>query len=407
MRIAYLCADFGIPAFGTKGASIHVRELTSALALLGHEVLVLTPRLGGHRPRDYGVPVAEVEPDRADRGVYESLVREGGGGATVAREIRTLLYAGTLRHRGLELMREFGADVVVERYSLLGRAGMELARALDVPLIVEVNAPLTREQTEHRGLAFAETASAVEREVVRSADRVVAVSHALEQWLVELGVDPNRIAVVPNGVDAERFTAGSTERDRGRARLAAGDESLVGFVGSLRPWHDVPTLIEATARLRRDGQRVKLVVIGDGPSRAALAERACTTGVDAVFTGAVPHERVPEHLAALDVAVAPYAPSDGFYFSPLKLVEYLAAGLPVVAADIGDIGHCIRRGETGWLYAPGDSEALAEAMRNVLEDRLAAHQPARAGREHARSEHRWSTNAERFVELARAAGGSA
>jgi glycosyltransferase involved in cell wall biosynthesis len=213
--------------------------------------------------------------------------------------------------------------------------------------------------------------------------------------------------VLHNGVDAERFDRGKAERDLVRARLGVGAASLIGFLGSLRPWHDVGALIEAVARLRRDGRSVKLVVIGDGPQRAVLAGSAGEAGVDTVFTGAVPHERVPAHLAALDVAVAPYAPSDGFYFSPLKLVEYLAAGLPVVVADIGDLRHCVLPGETGWLYPPGDVDALAGAMRIALDDELAARRFARAGKEHARREHSWEANAERLVELAHQSGASA
>lgn len=406
MRIAYLCADFGIPVFGAKGASVHVRGLTSALESLGHEVLILTPRAEGNCPPGFPSELAAIDLDEADRWVYDLLVEDRWAGAAVAREVRALLYAGTLRRRGLDLLRAFDPDVVVERYSLLGRAGIDLARALDVPLIVEVNAPITQEQAEHRGLAFAETARAVERDLLRAADRVVTVSSRLERWLVELGVDPVRVTVLRNGVDAARFDRGGAERNPMRECLEAGDGSLIGFLGSLRPWHDVQTLIEAVARLRRDGRSVKLVVIGDGPHKGVLAGAAREAGVDAVFTGAVPHERVPAHLAALDVAVAPYGPSEDFYFSPLKLVEYLAAELPVVAADIGDLRHCVRPGETGWLYPPGDVDALTEAMRVALDDELAARRIARAGHEHARTEHSWEANAERLVELARESGGS-
>jgi glycosyltransferase involved in cell wall biosynthesis len=406
MRVAYVCADFGVPLFGAKGSSVHMRELTSALTRLGHEVLVVTPRAEGDHPPDYAPSIASIELEEADRRVYELLLRDGGAGAAVAREVRALLYAGTLRRHGSRLLEEFRPGVVVERYSLLGGAGIDLARALDVPVILEVNAPLAEEQATHRGLAFRETARAIEGDVLRAADRVVAVSTALERWLVELGVDPARITVVRNGVDVERFAAGGPERSRMRKRLGAGEGLLVGFLGSLRAWHDVPALIEAVARLNRDGPHVRLVVIGDGPHRVELAERATSAGVDTIFTGAVPYERIPAYLAALDLAVAPYASSEQFYFSPLKLVEYLAAGLPVVAADVGDLAHCVRPGETGWLYPPGDVEALAEAMRAALGDELAARRLARAGRAHARVEHSWKVNAERLVELARAAGGS-
>jgi glycosyltransferase involved in cell wall biosynthesis len=406
MRISYVCADFGIPVYGTKGASIHVRELTAALGALGHDVLILTPRGEGRAPVGFTASVAQVALDPPDEGLHELLLRDAAATPSVAREIRALLYAGRLRRRGLELLQDFRPDVVVERYSVLGRAGIDLARALDVPLVLEVNAPLADEQAEHRGLAFAATVRTVEREVLRSADRVIAVSTLLGQWLIEQGVDAERIAVLPNGVDVGRFEAGNRERLAMRVELGVAEEALVGFVGSLRPWHDVPALIDAVAQLQHDGKDVRLAVIGDGPHRLELAEQARRTGLDAIFTGAVPYERVPAHLGALDVAVAPYAPSGRFYFSPLKLVEYLAAGLPVVAADIGDLGHCVRPGETGWLYPPGDIDALAQAIGMAVDDNRAACRLGRMGHEHVRAEHSWRSNADRIVELARAAGGS-
>ena len=273
-----------------------------------------------------------------------------------------------------------------------------------MPCVLEVNAPLVDEQARHRGLALADAARATELRVVREADRVVTVSRALERWLLSLGVEPTRVAVVPNGVDAARFTVPAGERASVRATLARNGAALVGFAGSLKPWHDISGLIAATAALSRGSRSVKLVVIGEGPGRETLEAQARRAGVDAVFTGGLPYERVPAHVAALDVAVAPYASADDFYFSPLKVVEYLAAGVPVVAADVGDLRHCVSPGRTGWLYKPGDADGLARAIATALED---PHAPriAQAGRDHARHEHSWRDNAARVVELAAAAGG--
>jgi glycosyltransferase involved in cell wall biosynthesis len=112
---------------------------------------------------------------------------------------------------------------------------------------------------------------------------------------------------------------------------------------------------------------------------------------------------VPAQLAAVDVAVAPYGRDDGFYFSPLKLVEYLAAARPVVAADVGQIAHCVRPGETGCLYTPGDVAGLAAAIRGLLEDRARAAELGAAGRAHVRAEHTWAANARIVVDIAEAA----
>jgi glycosyltransferase involved in cell wall biosynthesis len=109
---------------------------------------------------------------------------------------------------------------------------------------------------------------------------------------------------------------------------------------------------------------------------------------------------VPGYLAAADVAAVTYHPDTGRYFSPLKLFEYLAAGLPVVAADFGEIPHCIRGGETGLLYPPGDAAALADALATLIGDREQAVALGRHGREHVLRHHTWNSNARAVAALA-------
>lgn len=404
MRIAYLCADFGIPVFGTKGASIHLRELCRALRADGHEVLVLSPRIEGTAPTDFDVPVREVGLEASARATCERIRRNlVDGGDAAAREIRALLYGRSLRRQVPAALRDFEPDLVYERYSLFGVAGVALARDLGVPLILEVNAPLAREQAAHRGLRLGATARRLEEYALRSATRVIAVSSKLEHWLIGLGVGPERITVLPNAVDPARFQACGPLSDEIRARLGLGGRRVVGFLGTLKPWHDTEALVRAVATLRRRRHDVHLLIVGDGPQRGALEALVVDEGLDeaATFTGAVAHERVPGYLAAMDVAVVPYPPMEDFYFSPLKLFECMAAGRPVVAADIGEIGHCVRHGETGWLYAPGDVAALADAVFEALADLARSAALGRAGRQHVDEHHTWARNAQAVVDLAR------
>jgi glycosyltransferase involved in cell wall biosynthesis len=383
VRIAYLSADFGVPVFGDKGASVHVRELSRALRALGHELLIITPRADGRRPTGFDLPVHEVPPGRGER------------------EQRRRRYAPLLRRHALPLLREFRPDAIYERYSLFGTAGALLARDLGVPHLLEVNAPLADEHARYRGLADADVARRVERRLVRSATRVIAVSPAVARWLRTAGVDEGRVSELPNAVDPERFRPLDEARAAVRAALGVERRPVIGFVGTLKPWHDVTTLVRALALL--DQERPALLVVGDGPERERLVAETARARVASTFTGALGHERVPAHLAAVDVAVAPYARDDGFYFSPLKLVEYLAASRPVAAADIGEIRHCVRPGETGCLYAPGDAAGLAAAIRELLADRTRSAALGAAGRAHVCAYHTWRANARRVADLAQAA----
>jgi alpha-maltose-1-phosphate synthase len=379
MRIAYLSGDRGVPVFGTKGASVHVRELARALASLGHEVVVLTTRADGPRPTAFRIPVRQVT----------------AGPEQLDPEARAISF----RDRALPFLRDFRPHVLYERYSLFGTAGIELSRELGIPLLLEVNAPLADEAARHRALDRVEAARAAERAVLGSATSVLAVSTWVARWAQAQGVAAERIAIVPNAVDPARFCPQPGERATVRAELGLDGGPAVGFVGTLKPWHDVGTLVAALALL--PATRPRLVMVGAGPERDRIAREAERLGVATTFTGSVPHDSVPSYLAALDAAVAPYAKSDSFYFSPLKLVEYLAAGRPVVAANVGEISHCVRPGETGLLYEAGDAAGLANAVRELLDDPARAAELGARGREHVIAEHTWAQNARRVIGLAR------
>jgi glycosyltransferase involved in cell wall biosynthesis len=171
------------------------------------------------------------------------------------------------------------------------------------------------------------------------------------------------VRVVANGVDPRRFSDASVQP---RTR----DRFVVGFVGTLKPWHGLSTLIDAFARILTTIPDAHLLIVGDGPERDAIertiAERRLAPRV--TLTGAVPHDAVPSFLHDMDVAVAPYPRLDDFYFSPLKLTEYMAAGLPVVASAIGQVTSLVRHEDTGLLFTPGDVTGLARALQRLHAD---------------------------------------
>src|SRR5262249_1090057 len=156
------------------------------------------------------------------------------------------------------------------------------------------------------------------------------------------------------------------ERGGGSVRGAQGLDGrfVVGFCGSLKRWHGVHRLLEAAASALPAVPNLALLIVGDGPERAALERHASELDLaDRVrFTGAVPHPDVPAHLAACDVLAAPYQPMADFYFSPLKVAEYVAAGRPVIASAAGDIPNLLEGIEGITLFEPGDTDALQLAI---------------------------------------------
>jgi len=422
MRIAYLCSDAGVAIGGQKGASVHVEEMTRAMVGLGHEVRIFARRAAteGRHERfivtaggcsaaaesnatlPTGVSLFVPPPDPIDVALERWLRADPEAGLAEAWTVATIAGASSFRQRTRDAVLHFAPDLIYERYALYGATGSALAAELSRPFVLEVNAPLSEEQATHRGLAFPNAARSMEEHILRAAGRVVAVSSALATWLTARGVAPSRIVVLPNGVDPERFDTGplaEEQRSAARRRLGLGDRPVVGFVGTLKPWHDVAALLEAAALMRTEGREVSLLLVGDGPERSGLESLVARLGLSdrTVFTGAVAHASVADLLSVMDVAVAPYREQESFYFSPLKLFEYLAAGLPVVTARLGDIAHCVHDDTGGWTYAPGDVSDLADKVLAALRDAPEASRRAALGRRHVLAHHAWRHVAERVL----------
>jgi glycosyltransferase involved in cell wall biosynthesis len=310
-----------------------------------------------------------------------------------------------------EVKRQFGhepPDFIYERASLYSTAGVSLAAEFGVPLLLELNAPLAIEQDVYRGGGLGELAERSEQWMVTRADAVLAVSAALRDFAISLGVESRRVHVVPNGVDPDLFAPRPSDPSvRQRFRLNGGP--VVGFIGGLRPWHGadaLPALVERLVSRHRD---LQLVIVGNGPLRATMQQSFAARGLieHAVFTGSIPHDDVPKLAAEFDVALVPYAePEHGFYFSPLKLFESMACGVSVVASAIGQIREIVRDQETGLLCPPGDLQAMTEACDRLLCDPELRRRLGEAASMEVRQQYTWQRNAERVAELARRAMGT-
>jgi glycosyltransferase involved in cell wall biosynthesis len=363
MRFAYLSCDFGVNPFGGIGNSVHLQETVRALRGHGHDVQVyssVSDVEAGVGARDaHSVPLRGLALE-----VALCLKQEDAGlPAHLAVEWRRLLYSEYVQRELLPVLSAFGPDVIYERYSLFAYGGIELARALGVPLLLEVNAPLSQEAARFRDLVLKRTAAELERKILGSADALLVVSRELEAYACGLGVAGERIRVIPNGADPARFHPDSSG-EAVRARYGLEGKQVIGFVGGLRLWHDLDTLLEALSLLADADRRAHLLVVGEGPA----SERLQSLGSEHItFTGAVDYDDVPRFMAAMDVIVVPYSEEVDCYFSPLKLFEAMAIGKPVVGARIGQVAEVLVDGETGLLYEPGQARDLAARIRQALD----------------------------------------
>jgi glycosyltransferase involved in cell wall biosynthesis len=386
MRIAYICADPGIPVFGSKGCSIHVQEVIRAFVQAGHQVEIFATRLGGYPPADLAfLPLNKLP----------ALPK----GEITLREQAALSLNLDLRF-ALELSGRF--DLVYERYSLWSVSGMEYAQDKGIPSVLEVNAPLIEEQAAHRGLVHQRQAKQIAKRVFRAATSIVAVSEAVANYLKRYSETRGKVHVIPNGVNPDRFPVGL-------APSCPSDNFTIGFVGSMKPWHGLPTLVEAFAQCQASlPEPARLLIVGDGPERSAIEAQLADRHLlhTAHFTGSVDPAAVPGLLASMDVAVAPYPDHPDFYFSPLKVYEYMAAGLPTVTSRIGQLRNLIQDGKNGLLYEPGNSNELAHQLIQLYHQPTVRSQLGQAARTTVLQSYTWQRAVQKVLGVIKDSGHS-
>jgi glycosyltransferase involved in cell wall biosynthesis len=256
---------------------------------------------------------------------------------------------------------ESGVEIefVWQRHELFHIAGARLAHELEVPLVLFVPAVLVW-QARQWNVKRPGWERLVERHgelpPLHAASLVACGTDEVAEQVVRLGVNPALVLVTPTGADLGLFTP-TADRASARTGLGIGEQYVIGWVGSFRPFHALEQLIAAAPA--KPG--TVLLFVGDGPERRRIEELAENAGLAAIFTGTVAHDDLPRHLAAMDVGVV-LADPRSFHFSPLKVAEYLAAGVPVVAPDVAPLAARLEHERNAVLYPAGDVAALGDAL---------------------------------------------
>jgi glycosyltransferase involved in cell wall biosynthesis len=373
-RLLYLSADPGVPVLGHKGASVHLRELVAAFDAAGVSVVVASPRI---RPEGDtlgpGVELVEIDPVLPGRHrTVESLRR-----AMAAQALQVEAIA-----------RERAVEAIYERSSLFSASGVRASEVLRLPHALEMNAPLSEEARQFRSLPHAREATRVEARVREETDHIFAVSAPLADRLADDGVARAKVIVAPNGVDPLKFRPD---------RRSVSGSLTVGFLGSLKPWHGVGVLLEAFARALARRRDLRLEIVGTGPEAPAI-ERVRLPPEQFAYHGPLPHAVGIAVMSSWDVGVAPFLPLRGFYFSPLKVVEYMAAGVCTIGSDLGQIRSLLGGGERGVLVEAGEPEALADAILRLASNRERAAELGARARAYVHRTLSWSANAKQALD---------
>jgi len=323
------------------------------------------------------------------------------------RESLALSYNLRFFREAMRRLRHRRPRLLYQRHGRFVIAGALLSRFLRIPLVLEYQCSEQWRGKNWDPVHFQDLLRRCENVSIATSSKIVALSTALRDELVEIGIQSNNVVINPAAVDPSCFQPGSCGNTV-RAQLAFTPQQIViGFVGSFSYYHGITVLEEAIRiLLDRDHrplpQELRFLLVGDGLLRPEMRERLRgVSPADAVvFTGSVAHDRIPGFLDAADILVSPHLPfADGkrFFGSPSKLFEYMAMGKAIVASDLEQLAQMLDHQVTALLVTPGNAEELAAAIELLAADGELRQRLGRQAREVALSRHTWRRNAARLL----------
>lgn len=375
MRILF---SYGL--VGRGGDAVQVLSLAEAFRSLGHDVELVGP----HTLRPYEFASTRVR----------SWLRRW---PWWARDCIELGLQARMLARAQRLLQQQSFDIVLHRAGIYDFVGPRLAQRSTGPLVVHLDAPFAVERAFRREGYFAGLHRRCMRRIGQSARLIVTVSKAAQDYYAQLGLPPQKILVLPNGISTRLLHRGD---ELARAHPPSANPRTIGFVGSLSRWHRIGLLLEALRLLNLEERGCwRLQVVGYGEEYEGLRAQAKALGLQSQvgWLGALPHEQAFEQIAQFDIAVLPHTLPTG---APMKLFEYAAVARPTIAPDLPNLRQLFSEDEIHFVQ-PESPQALAKALLELRCDPTAARRLGKRARARVR-EYTWERIAARVLEALQA-----
>jgi glycosyltransferase involved in cell wall biosynthesis len=315
------------------------------------------------------------------------------------KDLRWVRHNARIRRSLKEKVDRERPDLIHERMSYLHDAGIQVAQEFGIPAILEVNTPMREAKEVFEGSSLLmKRAEKMERRMLELADKVLVVSSAIKEHYIEkYGIPPDKFLVSPNAIDPNELASEEGLRAKKREEMGIREDRMViGFVGSIFPYHGVDLLIEAYYELLTEEPELVLLIVGDGEQLPELERWTQEKGKGRVFfTGKVGQDEVHRNIAAMDLAVIP---SSQWFNSPVKLFEYGMMGKAVLAADVAGVRDVIQDGVDGRIVEM-ERRALKEEIRNLSLDPGKRRKMGQALQKKILEDHTWERTAKKALEF--------
>jgi PEP-CTERM/exosortase A-associated glycosyltransferase len=394
MRVVHIL-DHSIPT--QSGYAVRTQAILKEQRALGWETFHLTgPKQG---------PAAATE-EHVDGWHFYRTPPPGGilEGVPVLSEIELM---GEIAHRVERVVKRVRPHVLHAHSPVLNAVpALRVGRRLGIPVVYELRALWEDAAVGHGtaregGLRY-RLGRGLETWALRRADAIATICEGLLGDIIARGIPAEKVTLIPNAVDIDEFTVRGARDPELKRQLGLDGALVLGFIGFFHAYEGLAVLLRALPEILSHAPQTRVLLVGGGPQEAQLKRLAADLGVadTVVFAGLVPHRDVPGYYDLVDVLVYPRLSMRlTERVTPLKPLEAMAQGRLVVASDVGGHRELIRHGETGTLFKPGDSEALAAAVLALLRE------PARwpglkaAARRYVETERNWKAIVARYEDI--------
>jgi glycosyltransferase involved in cell wall biosynthesis len=391
MKILYYSPHPHLNLSDPAGYGTHMREMIKAFRALGHEVELVI--MGGTAPR-----VAAETPK-------PSLIKSIAKRFIPTRRWQTLKdkqlieFDDDAYDQLLDRIKAYQPDFVYERGNYMQVSGVNAANRNGVMHFLELNSPYVEEKLELEGESnMLDEARKKEAWQLKKSDHVVVVSSSLKEYFMhEHHVFSGKISVIPNAIDPEKVNPGTDKIAAVKSKYGLEGKPVLGWVGSIQPWHGVETLIDAFAELAEKQTEIQLLIVGSGETIAEMQAKAgaksCANRIH--FTGYLPHQEVFAHIGAMDICILP---NTKWYCSPIKIFEYGIMEKAIIASNHAAVLDVMDPGLDGLVIEPSQ-EALVEAMEKLVNDTDLREKIAQTFARKVKLEHTWEANARRVLDI--------
>jgi len=391
MHLLYVCADPKISTQNNRGYAIHIREFLEGLKQKQVKVTTfikgdLTPdatnnqRTETARRVDLKAGFKQLFPSKILYSIHDRVKYFNSGKDA----------------RFLEHTLPTSVDAIYERYEGTSCLGWHLAQKLNVPFILEINAPFWQDE-KYYGRYRSRFAELIDQKILQQAWAIVVVTATIKKYLIEMGIDRDKIHVVPNGVNAETFMPNSNPSEL-REQLKLTDQIVIGYVGSFSKWHQLDFVVEAASILKAEYSNLRFLLIGQGADQARIQALVRHQRLEQwfSFTGEVPHHQIPPYLSLCEIALLP---ATEVYCSPIKIFEYMAAQKAILLPQMPGLEPIIQSGITGLFFQKNNLTDFIHQLRQLIQNQELRLRLGENARQRVLTEFTWDKTATKILNL--------